>query len=353
MAVLVNQRMVSNGRDGRVVFWAWTVSIVVHLAVLTVLGLVKLPQSKTQAGQGPITAARLSRISKLAQAAPIIRKPKVKDHLTAAGASELTEKADRLLGSHFAARRRASRAKLRSSVGRKSVSLPANQVFANAKSGSQKLADFASTGPTENLFSPAGTGILPAKIEFFGICTDQRKICYLVDCSGSMRGTFGRVRKQLAESIQSLRPDQYFYIIFFGGGRLLELGNGKLIRATKQAKSAACDFIESVQPAGQTNALAGFKRAMQINDGRGISPSIIYLLTDGFELTSKVGAKRDAGRLNRRDSQWFGRQVADLRRRFAPAVIINTIGFWPAGEDRKMLELIAKQSGGEFVIVAE
>jgi hypothetical protein len=155
-----------------------------------------------------------------------------------------------------------------------------------------------------------------------------------------MRGIFVQVRKKLKESIGKLQPDQYFYIIFFGGGRLFEFGNDKLLRATSKTKSAACDFIDSVRPAGQTNALVALERAVQIRDGSGSAASLVYFLTDGFELTIE-------------DEQRFSQKIANLLARFAPRTRINTIGFWPQKGDRKMLEAVAKQSGGEFVLVTD
>lgn len=112
-----------------------------------------------------------------------------------------------------------------------------------------------------------------------------------------------------------------------------------MLRAGEKAKSAAYDFIDSIQPAGLTNAPAALERAVQIRDGRGISPSVIYFLTDGFELTAK-------------GTQIFSQKVADLLKRFAPTTRINTIGFWPQSSDRKMLEEIARQSGGDFILIS-
>jgi len=207
------------------------------------------------------------------------------------------------------------------------------------KPGLLNLGDLSKLSGSQSSFS-ADSVILPERIEFFGSWTNQRKVCYLVDCSGSMQGIFGRVRKKLAESIKNLQPDQYFYIIFFSGDKLLEFGDGRLLRATQKSKSAAYDFIESVRPAGRTNALAAMEKAVQIRDSSGGGPSIIYFLTDGFELTSE-------------DTRRFSGEIADLLRRFAPTTKINTIGFWPASDDQKMLETIARQSGGEFVLITD
>ena len=310
--------MVSGGRGASVTFWAWTASIAVHLIVLTAFGFVKFSQSKAQAKQRPAPTAKVTHIKKLMQAAPIIPKPKIKRPLPVTGSSRFVRVTDR--------------------------ELVANRIFDTAKPGLQSSAPcwdgLAKSAWSTGVFSLPSSAISPSGIEFFGSWTDQRKVCYLVDCSGSMHGVFGRVREELAESIASLQPDHYFYIIFFGGGRLFEFGDGRLLRATPDAKSAAYDFIDSVQPAGQTNAMTAMERAVQICDGSGFSPSIIYFLTDGFELTTE-------------DTHQFIRKITNLLERFAPTTRINTIGFWPQTEDCKMLKIIAKQSGGEFVFVRD
>ena len=306
--------MVSNSRRGNVAFWAWAVSIAVHLTVLTVFGLFKLSPSNAPGEQPATPTAGISQVKKLIQTALIIPKPKIKSPVKSRPGGLVAER----LGG------------------------PASPHFAVPPSGPSPsdLPKLAKPAGSMRDFSPAGAMILPAGIEFFGSWTDQRKVCYLVDCSGSMQGIFGRVREELAESIRNLQPDQYFYIIFFGGDRLFEFGDGRLVRATPQAKSAACDFVDSIQPAGRTNALAALERTVQIRDDSGNSAAVVYFLTDGFELTGE-------------DTHRFGQKIANLLRRFAPTTRINTIGFWPAGQDRQLLETIAKQSGGEFVSVAE
>lgn len=294
-------------RGGSVAFWAWTVSVTIHIAILTIFGVVEFSQT-VRGERQLVPTAKVNRIRELVQTSPLTAKPKVKEPPR----------------QWFAAA--ASKASL------------THQIFDAAKPAPQDLGDWTKTATSANLSSFAGVGILPNRTGFFGSWTDRRKICYLVDCSGSMQGTFSRVRSRLKESIQSLQPDQYFYIIFFGDDKLIESGNGRLLRATQKAKLSAYDFIDSVQPGGQTNAMAALERAVKIRDGSGQDPSIIYFLTDGFELTSE-------------DAQSFLRRTANLLERFAPTAKINTIGFWPQDDDRNMLEIIARQSGGEFVFV--
>ena len=307
MAVFMNQRMVSNRRSGSVTFWAWIASIIFHLIVLTAFGFVKFAQSKTQAKK-PTPTAKINQIKRFIETTPAMPKPKVKR----SDKSRSTKKMDRLL--------------------------PINRICYAAKPSPQVGTDPAKPSIPKSIFLSSSSTITPHRTEFFGSFTDQRKVCYLVDCSGSMQGIFGQVRKKLKDSIARLQPDQYFYIIFFGGNRLFELGDGYLVRAAEQTKSSAYDFIDSVRPGGQTNALAALERAVQIRDGRGQSPAIIYFLTDGFELTAE-------------NEQQFPRKIANFFKKFAPTTRINTIGFWPENNDRKMLQTIAKQSGGESVFI--
>jgi len=175
-------------------------------------------------------------------------------------------------------------------------------------------------------------------IEFFDSPAQGRRICYVVDCSGSMRGLWKRVQEELIDSIGKLQQDYYFCVIVFGGGSILESGGGKMVRATEQAKKEAYSFIGSIQPRGTTNATDALERAIMIKDRAGVGASAIYFLTDGFELSEQDGSR-------------FAHKVATMHRSFAPKAHINTIGFWCTEEDGKVLETIAKESGGQFTFI--
>ena len=105
-----------------------------------------------------------------------------------------------------------------------------------------------------------------ANIEFFDSPAQGRRICYVVDCSGSMRGLWKRVQEELVDSIGKLQQDYYFCVIVFGGGSILESGGGKMVRATEDAKKEAYGFIKSIRPRGATNATAALERAIMIKD---------------------------------------------------------------------------------------
>ena len=321
MALSMNQGMVEQfSSPAGVKLLAWTTSIVIHLAVLTALVFVGF--SPSTVGPEPKfvpTAAvgRINQVKRLVQAEPVVPKPAVRKIIAARLKTQNSE------------------------LNIQTRVVPAEMVFDASKPAVQSAGGFIAPVPFRNDPSLSAGDVLPGgEVEFFGSTADERKILYIVDCSGSMQGIFGQVQKKLRESIQSLQPDQYFYIIFFGGNRLFEFGDGRLVRANKQTKSAACDFVDSVRPAGQTNALMALERATHVRSGGAGGSSIVYFLTDGFELTTE-------------DAQNFPQKVSSVLMQFAPGTKINTIGFWPQDDDRKMLETIAGRSGGESVFITD
>ena len=75
---------------------------------------------------------------------------------------------------------------------------------------------------------------------------------------------------------------------------------------------------------------------MKGSDGSG--PGTIYFLTDGFELSSEGGKS-------------FCMEVKKLREELAGQTKIHTIGFWSEDADKLVLEKIARDSGGQAVII--
>jgi len=302
--------MVAASRGGSVSLKALAASIVVHVIVLGTFGVVHFSAMAESQNDVATVAASVSRIKEMSQRSLIAPKPKVTHY----DVDDFSKRAERLLS--------------------------AASVSADTRPSKPALDQSEIIVSTEHSAELADRGSLEPGVEFFGQFSQRRKVCYVVDCSGSMRGMFGRVRRQLKESIGRLWADQYFYVIFFGGGRLYEIADGKLVRATGKAKLMAYDFIESVRPAGLTNAIAALKRAMQILSEHRGDASVIYFLTDGFELTGEPAEN-------------FLRQTEVMQKQFAPSSQINTIGFWPQSGDRSLLDTLASQSGGQSVFVGD
>jgi len=290
-------------RKGNIKMWAWTLSLVFHIILLCVFAVIKFTQlstTKAPVRSGNIVATIKENIKK----APIMPKPKMKRPALISGKIE---------------------------------KIPMDYSVQNKIKLHSFPRSLPQTDNSDKMLLPS-TGISSTRTEFFGSFTDHRKICYVVDCSGSMQGLFNQVKEKLKDSISNLRADQYFYIIFFGGEKLIEPGDGKMLRASRKAKTHAHKFIDSVRPRGATNALNALKRAMGIRDGSRRAPAQIYFLTDGFDLQGD-------------DTAQFSTLLGNLQKELAPMTRINTIGFWAQPEDSEILQLIAQKTGGEYINV--
>ena len=293
--------------------WALLITVGVHIIIFTAFGFVQFSRFKTDDNPaGPLgagkPAASLKPVNRPAQTATIAPKPRIRKPALGISADRI-ELSAREIFANF----------------KPAASIPHAEIYQQSAAGS--------TISTEAL-QPAGG------VEFFGSFSKQRKICYVVDCSGSMQGLFGLVQERLCESVKQLQGDQYFDIIFFSGQRVHQFGSGQLVRASDEVKNQAYRFIDTARPAGKTNALAALEMAVQVRDTSGAGPEVIYFLTDGFELTAQ-------------GTQSFTQKTTELLAQFAPKTIINTIGFYTQPHDCTPLETIAQQSGGQFVLVTD
>lgn len=144
---------------------------------------------------------------------------------------------------------------------------------------------------------------------FFGSEIASNRLCFVIDCSGSMEMTdrpaesnltpeqfekadpdspeikpFARIeraKRNLVEAIKNLMPSQRFNVINFSGG--VASWQPKVVDATEQNKAAAIKYVEGLRADGGTYTDDALKRAFQ-------DPEVdtIYLLSDGAPL-KKVG----------------------------------------------------------------
>ncbi len=164
---------------------------------------------------------------------------------------------------------------------------------------------------------------------FFGLGrgeTRARKICYIVDRSGSMVDEFDYVKEEVARSISRLHRVQQFHVIFFSGGLPLEAPPRKFVHAIHEYKKAAFEFIEAVEASGSTDPIPAVGRAIQLGS------DLIYFLTDGEFSPDLITRLRDWNR----DHSVRVYTIAFVRRN---------------GED--LLRQIAQENGGEFRFVSE
>jgi len=192
----------------------------------------------------------------------------------------------------------------------------------------------------------AGGGAEPGASSFFGRSGTGRSVCFICDNSNSYRdGGFHTVLNELARAVDSLRPDQLFFVIFFSDTAYPMLHPERLdelLPATPDNKQRLCAWLTSVE---MCSGGQGIHEAMAI--ARRLEPEIVYFLSDGDHAPSVVDrvASTDLGPavLNT-----FGMQQNPLARgtgRVDPEHLRDQLGF------NQNLMTIATAHGGTFTPV--
>lgn len=280
---------------------AMTISIALHVVILAVLAFVQFSKALPSGSKDAKPQATISQVQKKINSEPIVPKPKIKERV-----SDLRKNRKRLLA-------------------RKS------------KPKQNSAESIATLMPQESDITSLFQGSSDENIEFFGNSTNMRKVCFVVDCSGSMLGLFREVRGQLCSSLSMLKPDNFFSVIIFKGDTIIETGEGRLCRATAAAVNEAAEIVRtSPRPFGKPDAAKALKKAFKLRDSSGNAPDVVYFLTDGFDFSTS-------------ENVCFIDTIEKMRKQFAPSAKIHTIGFWTNKVDREMLNKIAARSGGHFV----
>ena len=159
---------------------------------------------------------------------------------------------------------------------------------------------------------------------FFGLNADAGRVVFVVDVSGSMHGRrMRRAQKELRYTLESLKPSQKFYIVFFSDGALPMPAAG-LLSATSDNVAQAWQWVQQAQCGGGTNPLPALLLALELK------PDAIYLMTDGkFSGQVLLAATQDPP----------GHRTP-----------VNTIAFASKKAER-LLQAIANETGGSYRFV--
>ncbi|NOG56071.1 MAG: hypothetical protein HND57_17370 [Planctomycetes bacterium] len=160
---------------------------------------------------------------------------------------------------------------------------------------------------------------------FFGIESRGRRFIYIVDVSGSMRGTpLDILKDELKASVNALPDYTSFYIMAYNTKTIPMTKEDKWRRASKQNKLYADKWIDSRSADGGTDSTSSFRRAFEFKP----QPDVIYFMTDAKDLAG------------------MGEFVSNLNGGVRKTVI-HTISFGSDGSEEIMRE-IARDSGGTF-----
>ncbi|NLX95470.1 MAG: VWA domain-containing protein [Rhodopirellula sp.] len=171
-----------------------------------------------------------------------------------------------------------------------------------------------------------------ATTSLFGVQGEGNKFVYVFDRSGSMGGSgrnaLGMAKTALASSLESLDTVHQFQIIFYNEKPVIFNPSGqpgKLALATEQNKERARRFIGSITPDGGTRHENALKMAISLQ------PDVIFLLTDADEPRLSTG------------------QLEQVHR-WANGISINTIefGLGPKMGGDNFLMRLARENGGRY-----
>ena len=231
------------------------------------------------------------------------------------------------------------------SVSSPNISFPATPVLSSISrrlASSDVVAQAAQAADAEGSEGSEGGAKSAAqksksRASFFGAQAEGNRFVFVIDSSGSMRGPrWEALCKELIRALQSLSPDQDFFVISFDSMAHPMFGNappkGKFLKAVKKNVEQVQNWLRSIKHGKRTFPASAVGIAMKLE------PDAIFLLSDGEISDSTVEDLR----------VWNRKQEVDGIA--VPLVPIHTvllhsqIGF-------ATLEAIAKENGGTFTPV--
>lgn len=305
--------------SGRAVLAAWSLSIVLHAALMAVMFLVVFPYAPTERPDVPLVRAQIiGEVDGTLNA----RTPSAHWRAEPMHSEQVGE------GSVPIIPLEAAPGATPQGIG--AGGPPEDGSFGEGSRGGLSIVGIGAAGGGGGDFSGFGlTGGQGAGPQFFGLggnARGVRSVVYVVDRSGSMLDTFNHVRAELKRSIGALRRSQKFHVIFFNAGEPLENPPGKLVSAIEAQKTTFFEFLNGVFPEGSTHPERSMRRALALE------PDLIYFLTDG-EFDRSLLAKLNEWNKDHK-------------------VRIFTIAFFDSS-GALQLEQIAREHGGEYKFVSE
>lgn len=206
----------------------------------------------------------------------------------------------------------------------------------------QPDSDFVDASLLQNLQdeTPLGTPIVASKpkksgTSFFGVESSGASFVFVIDCSQSMQQNYrwARARDELKYAIDRLQPDQQFLVLLYNSRTYIMMdvsaAEMSLLPATDENKIAVTEWLWNQFPNGGTYP----KQAMGMS--LGFQPDAIFLLSDGEirDGTPKMLKEQNASR----------NRLGELKRQVPVHTVAlgSRVGLTP-------MQVMARQSGGQF-----
>ena len=177
------------------------------------------------------------------------------------------------------------------------------------------------------------------KCSFVGVADKGTRIAYLSDASGSMLSMFDSLRVEIFKSVDSLKPEQSFNVVFFRSRDFHAVDRKAMLPVTPENKQRLHDFLDKMFVTGETDPMPSLEFAFKQE------LDVIYLLTDGD--------------FNGHGNDAVVKFCQEKTKGGKPR--INTLAFVSKDEKEKpdeipfvkALKAIAKNSGGQFRVVTD
>jgi hypothetical protein len=199
--------------------------------------------------------------------------------------------------------------------------------------------------PLESLLGSASSAMASAslqvtptsgqKMTFCGVEGGGNHFVYLVDCSKSMGAAFESARAELIQSIEALKPDQRFYVVFFDEHpdymRITDpnADESESVLATAENKRALMQWAMKVTMDSGKAPYDPLKFALNLG------PDVIFLLSDG-EFPAGIESLLSEG--NHVENLFGDQQIRS---------IVHTIGYH-SQEGEARMRAIAQQNQGQY-----
>jgi hypothetical protein len=321
---------------------AWAVSLIFHLTLTVIMGLVvqRLPRGADMAGMGTgivldlqgggddgfsvvsetpapgkelpepvLNVVQQPRVEALSPSAPVsgniaLEMARVPPIAVPNSEGELRRSIDQAIGGGQAG----------GDTGVHQAPQPNGPASANAARGSR--------------FTGLGGGSR-ATVDVFGVKGSGTKFVYLFDRSTSMEGApLAAAKRQLIASLQSLESIHQFQIIFFNSRPfpIDVTGAGRMAFADERSKRMAANMVGSVTADSGTDRYSALKAAIAFR------PDVIFFLTDA-------------------DDAMLSGEVAEILRaneRTGAAICVIEFGREASPPGENFLTRLARETGGQY-----
>ncbi len=164
-------------------------------------------------------------------------------------------------------------------------------------------------------------------VGYYGITTDSKRICFVVDTSGSMQGRrLARAKIELHGTIRRFTNEHAFNVIFYSHEP--RVWGERLVQASEATRDRAKTHIFAQTAGGGTNIFDSLMLALKDPD-----VDTVFLLTDGH---AGLGAVLEPGAMR-----------AAILKANTRGVAIHCVGL--GSHDRELLAGLARDNGGRYV----